>query len=400
MPELEDQRSPLPVVADVPAADADDWLAGFSLDTLDPDPELEPARSWAPLESVAAPSAPVGVPATEQEGGSVPEPDAEPLAIDWSDVRSSLPPPESETVRIPASTVAAMFGADNDGVEEAGRGPTHPSGPSTARTDPAATDFEEPDEWSGWGALADELHGAPEPGEPRLDAPERAAGPVVAPVPAPLAVEPLPPPLGVASLDWPEFGAPRAPAVGPDPALPTLPPRAPVPVMRPTLPALPRVRTSAPGAPGGRSQPVLPGLTPGLAAALAREVAAETMPVGEPSWSDDDDPWGSAELASGHHDPSTLGPNDPRGDRGHFGIGFDQAVSSPDGWVQVVTNDLAPLRSAVRQIVLHGGKTMHVLEQTYAETTPGAIAQRVERTHADLVARVERGGLAAVRAGE
>jgi flagellar biosynthesis protein FlhG len=384
----------------IPSADADDWLAGFSLDTIDPEPEV--ARvSWGPHE-VASHDAP-------QDGPAV-DADAQPLEAP----QPRLPPPESETVRLPADAVTALFGG--------GSGP-EPVAPIVVAPPVETGDdgddgvFDDAEEWSGWGALADELQVGPEPitappdvsttpgslavpsappsppvdPPARLTPPPRMAPPPEAPVPTP-----------GPRLDWPEFAGPpltREPEA-PLPSLPSLPPRAPVPVMRPTLPALPRVRTSAPGASGGRSQPALPGLTPGLAAALAREVAAETVASGDAAWGEDDDPWGSAELASSIREPTTIGPGDPRGERARLGIGFDQAVSSPDGWLQVVTNDLAPLRPALRQVVLQGGKTIHVFEQAYAEATAAAVAQRVEKTHADLVSRLERGGLAAVRSSE
>jgi len=348
VPEFDDLRSPFPVVTDGTIAHAEDWLAGFSLDALVPEAEPEPTRTPATSEPIAVPSASV------------------------------------------APVPAAMFGVVGEDAAVESADPPRSSAPSTAQADPAVDVVDKSDEWTGWGALAAELRAEPE----RDEAEERT--PVMAPVPGAASTDAVPTAVAGASLDWPAFGEEAAT----DGVRPTSPPRAPMPVMRPTLPALPRIRTTASGASEGGSQSALPGLTPGLAAALAREVAAESMSAREPAWAEDDDPWRSAELASDHREPSVAAPQDARTERAHFGIGFDQAVSSPDGWVQVVTNDLAPLRAAVRQIVLHGGKTMHVLEQTYAETTPFAIAQRVERTHAELVARVERGGLAAIRAGE
>jgi MinD-like ATPase involved in chromosome partitioning or flagellar assembly len=390
-----------------PAADPGDWLAGFSLDTLDPDPEPEPVRVASSLgASTREPTAPWDADTHLDES---PWPKTEDAPD--RNLLSSLPAQEFETVRIPARDVQAFFGGAEPEQAKGHAGLIEPPGsdapaaPVVESGDVDAAEADE-DEWSGWGALADELHGAAESGELDSAVVPVEAPPLVAPVvqDAPAEVPSWTPPRPAATvgprLDWPDDPVHTAELPTEVATLPTLPARAPVPVMRPTLPALPRVRTAGSGAAGSRSQPVLPGLTPGLAAALAREVGAESAPVAEPTWGDDDDPWGSAELASDVREPATLGPGDMRNDRTRLGLGFDQAVGSPDGWVQVVTSDLAPVRAAVRQVVLQGGRTIHSIESTYAETSPAAIAQRVERAHADLVARLERGGLAAVRSAE
>jgi hypothetical protein len=171
-------------------------------------------------------------------------------------------------------------------------------------------------------------------------------------------------------------------------------------MMRPTLPALPRVRNSMPLGPVSRTPVAVPGLSAGLAAALARETTTVDRPPPEDAWDDDLDPWSSAEIAPGGDEPMTMGPSDPRSVRGKLGLGLDEAVESPEGWLQVLTSDLAPIRAAIRQTVVRSGRAVHVQEFSYVETTPAGVAGRVEKLHGELVQRLRGQGLQAVRVSE
>ena len=311
---------------------------------------------------------------------------------------SSLPPLESDTVRIPAEAVAELFpGAPEPRPVAVVHGGLIP--PPPRPTQPVArmevVDIEDVSEWSGWAALAEELQTGDSKSKPgQKAAPVPAPASLELPAPSPPSTPPAaaPPPRRVETgLEWPEDPPLAAPSA-PEPAV-----RKPPIPMRPTLPALPRIRPNL--AFGAPSPPALsiPGLTPDIAAALAREDGATG---GGDAWGDDLDPWDSAELAVEDEELHTIGAPDARLSRAALGIGLDEALESPDGWLQVLTNDLAPIRSAIRQTVMRAGRSVHVQEMSYADLNAGAVSKRVEKLHADLVARLRGGGLSALRTGD
>ena len=250
-------------------------------------------------------------------------------------------------------------------------------------------------EWSGWAALAAELHlGTDGPPTNRM------------PATSPALNSPLLPPPGTAGPANTEFrlrrdsdGPERAEFPDASDAFPSLPVRQSVSVARPTLPALPRIRGAVGLGSPSRMATTVPGLSVGLAAALARETSGLVEPSRAGDWGDDDDPWGGAELVPRGDDPKTLDP-DARSTRGKLGLGLDEAVEAPEGWLQVLTSDLAPIRPSIRQTVLRSGRPVHVQEHNYNETTPAGVAAQVERLHGELVSRLRGQGLRGLRVAE
>ncbi len=416
--------APTSVAADL------DWLDGleFGVPVTDSaeidvsDPLLvdrdAPAFEWEPLSPASA--APAGVePANQPPAESAPagpmnlslalgstgddasDPSlaAEPAASPSVPASlTSLPALEPDTVRLTPGQAARLFG-DGASAGDVPRQGLIPA-PAAAIVVETPAGLEDASEWSGWAALAEELHLGTEGGVAG-GAPRATGAPPWRPRPpsrrsSSRRWRPL------RSLDWP--GATKG---GPSPQtkrrarlFPTLPAKPAVPLMRPTLPALPRIRGAVGLGPATRTPVAVPGLSAGLAAALARETSGDVEPAGANGWDDDLDPWGSAELAAGGDDPETLGSSEGRNTRGKLGLGLDEAVEAPEGWLQVLTSDLAPIRSSIRQTVLRSGRPVHVQEHKYIETTPAGVAARVERLHGELVSRLRGQGLQALRAVE